>query len=465
MHLNSTIVLLSIKRMALAIALVIVLFALSQHTPVSSQEPGTTVYLPFLSNTYVPTNPSIFGVQFYDPLDSSDAALNLAPGAHVYWVRYPVSWSAIEPVNTTPDNYNYSALDGAVLAAARYGIRLVITIQNNPSWAATYANGVIDQVGVSEFAQFVGALAARYNGVTMPAVDYWELYNEPDGGSQLAAEYNGAAYWGPFGTLYAQMMCAVYPAVKSANPNARVALGGLAYDSFTDQGGGFTRSFLEDVLDAGGGSCMDAVNFHYYPVFAANWNPYGPGLAGKANYIRSTMQAHGVTKRMIVTESGWHSNNFSNLPSTPQIQSRFVVELFNQAVLSGSDIMIWWTWKDPGPDAGANGLITQAFQPKPSYTAYRVVAEKLNWNAASLQRALTASELGSSALEGYLYVKPGRKSLYVLWSDDGVNRNVTLPLSQARVTDMYGTVVANLSSLTGSVQILVGSDPLYVEVP
>lgn len=453
------------RRVALAIGLVVLLLTLTQQTPVSGQEPGTTVYMPFVFRSYVPTNASIFGAQFYDPLNSPAAAIYLAPGAHVYWARYAVSWAAVEPVNTTPDNYDYSALDATVSTAASQGIRLVVTIDNNPAWAATYVNGVIDKVDISEFAQFVGALAARYNGITMPAVDYWELYNEPDGGSQLAAEYNGAGYWGPFGAQYAQMMCAVYPAVKAANANARVAIGGLAYDSFTDQGGGFVRSFLDDVLTAGGGACMDAMNFHYYPAFATQWNPYGPGLAGKANYIRSKMLAHGVNKRMIVTEAGWHSNNFANLPSTPQIQSRYVVELFNQALSSAVDLMIWWTWKDPGPDAGANGLITQTLQPKPSYTAYRVAAEKLNWNAAAFQRALTPGQLGSAALEGYSFLKTGNRPLYVLWSDDGVNRVVTLPLSLARVTDMYGTVLNTLSNPAGSVQIPVGADPLYVEVP
>jgi hypothetical protein len=393
----------------------------------------------------------------------------LAQEAHVYWARWPISWASIEPTDTTPDQYRFADADAAILVAHQAGIHLVVNVVDNPNWASTYKNGVIDKVPFSKFAEFMGALAERYDGDGVsdapgsPVVDYWELYNEPDGGDPLNAEYGGS-YWGPFGAQYAQMLCAVFPAIKSADSRAKVAMGGLAYDSFDDQGGGFTRRFLDDVLTNGGGACFDAMNFHYYPPFAPNWAPYGPGLSGKANYIRSKLQSYGWgSKPMIVTEAGWHSENYWIYPSTPEIQSQYVVKFFTQSLASRLDLTIWWTWRDPGGGAGPNGLITQSLQRKPAFTAFKVGAEKLNWAQASFQRSLTTAELGNTNLEGYVFTMLAtQKPLYVLWSNDGVNRAVTLSGSQVRVVDMYGGV-SGIVNGTGTIRVTVGSNPVYVE--
>jgi hypothetical protein len=436
----------------------------------SSKPTGNSLlYLPVIYRNYSPPIPSLFGAQFYDAFNSPAAAVPLAQEAHVYWARWPVSWASIEPTDTTPDQYRFTDVDAAVLAAHQAGIHLVVNVVDNPIWAATYKNGVIDKVPFSKFAEFMGALAERYDGDGIsdapgsPVVDYWELYNEPDAGDPLNAEY-GASYWGPFGAQYAQMLCAVYPAIKSANSRAKVALGGLAYDSFDDQGGGFTRRFLDDVLTNGGGACFDAMNFHYYPPFAPNWAPYGPGLSGKANYIRSKLQSYGWgSKPMIVTEAGWHSENYWIYPSTPEIQSQYVVKFFTQSLASRLDLTIWWTWRDPGGGAGPNGLITQSLQRKPAFTAFKVGAEKLNWAQASFQRSLTTAELGNTNLEGYVFTMLAtQKPLYVLWSNDGVNRAVTLSGSQVRVVDMYGGV-SGIVNGTGTIRVTVGSNPVYVE--
>jgi hypothetical protein len=427
------------------------------------------LYLPVLYRNYSPPIPSLFGAQFYDAFNSPAAAVPLAQEAHVYWARWPISWASIEPTDTTPDQYRFADADAAILAAHQAGIHLVANVVDNPSWASTYKNGVIDKVPFSKFAEFMGALAERYDGDGVndapgsPVVDYWEFYNEPDGGDPMYSDY-GIAYWGPFGAQYAQMLCTVYPAIKAANLSAKVAMGGLAYDSFSDTGGPFTRRFLDDVLANGGGACFDAMNFHYYPPPSAEWPAYGPGLSGKANYIRDKLQSYGWgSKPMIVTEAGWHSENWWVFPSTPEIQSQYVVKLFTQSLASRLDLMIWWTWRDPGGSAGPNGLITQSLQRKPAFAAFKVGAEKLNWAQVTFQRNLISIELGSANLEGYIFtIRATQRRLYVLWSNDSVNRVVTLPASQARVIDMYGNI-SGIVNGTGTVRVTVGANPLYVE--
>jgi len=432
-----------------------------------------TVFLPIVFSNYEPPVPTIFGVQMYGSLTAPSAGLTHTQDARVWWVRWPMAWSAIEPTDTIPENYNFAYYDANILAAHQAGLHLIVTIQSNPSWAATYANGPIDKVDIGEFAEFMGTVAERYDGdgwedaPGSPVVDYWEFYNEPDAGDRLRAEY-GASYWGHFGAEYARMLCAVYPVIKAANPRAQVALGGLAYDAFEDQGGGFVREFLDDVLKAGGGNCFDLMNFHYYPPFAPNWAPYGPGLSGKANYLKDKLAQYGfASKPIICTEAGWHSDNYAQFPSTPEIQSQYVVKLFAQSLASRLQLTIWWTWIDPGSYYGANGLLTQSLERKPAFYAYRVAAYWLG--RSSFQRALTASELGSNALEGYLLTWADGRPLYVLWSNDNQARAIRLPAAQAQVLNMYGDTIGLVNDgddgqRDGRIQVNVGHNPIYVRV-
>ena len=48
--------------------------------------------------------------------------------------------------------------------------------------------------------------------------------------SRTAAYLSWLHHWGNDGDKYAAMLKAVYPAIKAANPNAKVVLGGIAYE-------------------------------------------------------------------------------------------------------------------------------------------------------------------------------------------------------------------------------------------
>jgi len=314
----------------------------------------------------------------------------------------------------------------------------------------------------------MGALVERYDGdgyqdaPLSPVVEYFEMYNEPDAGVEINATF-GHSYWGPFGDQYAAMLCAVYPAVKAANPDAQVLLGGIAYDNFLDdQGNGaFVREFLGDVLAAGGGSCFDVMNFHYYPVFEATWAPYGPGISGKANYLRANYSL--VGKPMAVTESGWHSDEYSSWPSTETMQARYVIKLFTQARNSDFLALTWWTWIDPGGGYAANGLLTGDLQPKLAYYAYQDAAERLGTAAF-----VASANLGHTAVQAYRFVSPESHPFYVLWSDDEVWHQVSLPFSQGQLVDMYGNVLGTVydsddGHVDGAITVSAGADPRYVE--
>lgn len=424
-----------------------------------------THYLPSMLKGYEPHFASVFGVQLGGTLTEADTALSLLEAGRSHWSRWSISWWRIEPTNRDPADFVWP-YDPWILNADEASQELVVTIEGNPDWAATYRNGRIDLVPISEFAEFMGALVERYDGDGVadapgsPVVRYWELYNEPDGDSDLRAEY-GHAYWGPFSYWYADMLCAIYPAVKAANPEAQVVLGGLAYDHFSDSGGYFRREFLGDVLAVGGGNCFDVMNFHYYPPFEGNWIAYGPGISGKAAYLR---QHYSIShKPMMVTEAGWSSSNFSSFTSTPEIQARHVVQFFTQSLYSDLDATIWWTWIDPGGGYGPFGLLTDDLIPKPAYSVFKDAALRLG--TATPQERLYANNVN---LEVYRFASAEQQPLFVFWSRDGGTHTISLPISWAQIVNMYGDVVYTVTDgsdghIDGKITVAAGPNPLYAE--
>lgn len=425
-------------------------------------------YAPFVAGSvYSPPQPSHFGVQLYRTINEETVALSLMRKGQSYWARWPVSWARMEPNNTTPDNYDW-AYDASILNAHKSGIELIVTVNTNPTWAAVYRNGPIDRVPLSEFAEFMVAMAERYDGdgyqdaPGSPVVNYFELYNEPDAGVEMNAAL-GHSYWGPFGDQYAAMLCAIYQPMKTANPNVQVVLGGIAYDAFMDnQGNGvFVREFLGDIFAAGGGPCFDVMNFHYYPPFESAWAPYGPGLSGKANYLRNNYPLS--DKAMVVTESGWHSENYSNFPSSPTLQARYVIELFTQAKRSNIMALTWWTWIDPGGGYGPNGLLDGGLQPKIAFEAFRDAAGRIG--RATLEAQVN---VGSNAVQAYRLRSPAGRVFYVMWADDDAPHWVNLPLGQGDVIDMYGNPMSTIQDgndgkRDGWITVWVDANPIYVE--
>ena len=465
---------------ALSLALVLAtlgVLAAPPHGPrgVVAASPPYALTVPLVVANRDNVVPHPFGVQIYGTI--SDAALSIAQlrTARVHWMRWEVNWGAVVgSVPTDTPAYNWY-FDASARQARDSGLNVILTILGNPAWAALqspdgipYTNGPIRPEYLDEFAAFVSAAADRY-----PWITYYEFYNEPDNAGILQAELGGP-YWGPYGAEYAAMLKAVYPALKAANPEAQVVLGGIAYDLFEEQvgdGQGFRRSFLDDVLAAGGGEWFDVFNFHYYPAFAYGWEQQAEGreLVAKANYLRALLADAGYgDKPFFCTEVGAPSGaSPDHTPQpTPESQARYVTQTAARAVASDLGALIWFAWKDFAGDSVYEhyGLVTQALALKPSALAFRAATQKLG--SATYVRTLPLDEMG---IEGYEFRAANGALLYLLWSVDGASRTVTFPVTRARLCDMYGTPVREVADATdgtedGQIVVAVGGNPIYVEV-
>jgi hypothetical protein len=391
-----------------------------------------------------------------------------AVDAGAYWVRTSAfHWDKIEPVRTEPPTYRWQEVDElSLLAAAAEGLRVIAPIQFTPEWAQGYSGyycGPIRDENLDEFAQFLGALVARY-GAPPYNVKYWELGNEPDVDPRLVNPRQGYGCWGDEsdeyygGGYYAEMLKVAYPAMKQADPEARVMIGGLLMDR--PAGGKDTSPrFLEGILEGGGGPFFDIVSFHAYTYYGGalgkmwngNWLDSPTAMPGKVAHIRRLLDRFGVgDKGLINTEAALQCSEVTD--ECLETQAMFVARVYAEALALDLEAQVYFAMINEG--WRHTGLVLPDLTPKPVYYAYQVAAEILT----------QAQYDGSVAsyppqVEGYVFRLNDRTGYVdVIWSADGTAQRVTLPAG-ASAHDRYGEPVA------GTGTISVGSSPVYVTRP
>ncbi|NLE44570.1 MAG: hypothetical protein GX620_07595 [Chloroflexi bacterium] len=437
-----------------------------------------TLYVPVVLNRHDEYSGIPFGIQVYgqDELSRQTARFSYVAEAGAQWMRWPIEWYTIEPVKTSPRTYNWTYWDQAISDAVSKDIRLILTIGGQPSWAAAYQMGPV--TNTVDLLDFVRALVERYDadGVAdapgSPDIGHFELYNEPDNAWPGGAANGGYGLWGHNGAAYAALLRQVYPVVKQANPHAKLVLGGLALDGFEELNQGpFDSGFLDDVLAACRGyQCFDVMNFHYFPFYRSYWDPYGPDIIGKTNYVRQRLEAHGFGRLPIfVTEMSWGSGGDWG---SPQLQNRYVVKGYVRGLAADLSVVSWYYLEDTG-DAGLPGLLSVSLEPKESFLVYQHMATEM-LDGVAFRRALTPAETGSSQLVGYVFWHSGRR-LDVVWTEDGTRFNpdddptifYTVQASSLRVVDMFGNeewhADADDGVVDGRIRVVVNGAPLYLE--
>ena len=354
-----------------------------------------TTYLPLVAlNAGAP--PPLFGVQMYGAVTYTTGLAQVA-GMGARWIRAPISWASAEPVNCTPDQYDWTAIDAQVQALASEGIEPLLTLSGNPTWAATYPMGPVTDL--ADLQEFMGALVERFDGdgyedaPGSPPVRYWEIYNEPDAIDESAAATGGYALFGYNGAGYAELLDAIYPVVKAASSQAQIVLGGVAHDNFDYEGGGFDDNFMDDVLSNCTTPCFDVMNFHYFPYYRFRWEAYGRDVIGKANYFRSKLAGHGFDRSLMCTETTWPA---ASTWGSQALQSRYAAIAYVRGMAAGLVVQNWYAWRDV--DSSLPGLLDNELQPKPAYYAYQAMTTQLG--QARYVRPLSKEEKSSGAGKG-----------------------------------------------------------------
>jgi hypothetical protein len=296
---------------------------------------------------------------------------------------------------------------------------------------------------MQDLVNIVSLMAERYDcdgyrdAPGHPCVHYYSFYPEPDNGDEYHAQ-QGKGYWGHNGAGYADMLSRVAPAIRQANPQAKLFIGGLAYDSFEEEGGPFVRSFLPDTLQAlnrkgGVQKYIDGATFHYYPISPDKW----PSLREKAAEIRGIMTSNGAGNlALFCPETGYWSSHLHG--SSEKKQAEWLVRNYTRGVAEGVKIISYYKVFDAvvagGPDDlypdRTSGLLRVDRSKKPAYYAYETLVRELG--PARYERPFEAD-----GVEGYVFRMPGGREKTVLWSKAGTKR-VSLPYSRVGLVTLLG---------------------------
>jgi Glycosyl hydrolases family 39 len=211
---------------------------------------------------------------------------------HAQISRNSFLWDVIEPA---PGSFDWSRFDEIADDLRAAHVEVLFVLVGSPSWA----NGTNDRfvvptsdatfsAWVSSYATFARAAADRYRGRVR-----WEVWNEP----------NNSTFWNPepHAAHYAELFTAVRNAIRAADPNAPVAIGGL--DNLTRAGPNDVAG--EDFLAslAALGAPLDTIAVHPYPT---DGHPPGIDVPGENN-VDDVDKVIAIAPRaeIWVTEIGW----------------------------------------------------------------------------------------------------------------------------------------------------------------
>lgn len=453
----------------------------------TASPPSTNNAQPSATVTILPidTPQAIVGMQVHQLSQQAQADLFYMSGAE--WSRHDfIRWEDLEPENTSPENYFWERVDEVgMLAAVKDGRQTIVNIVYTPEWAQKYpgvACGPIAEDALDDFAEFMQAVVERYSASPYN-IQYWEIGNEPDIDRKLVDGRSMYGCWGDEndeyygGGTYAVMLKAIYPAIKTADPDAKVLVGGLVLDCDpvnppeSEPGSGELRDctagkFLEGILKSGGGDYLDGVSFHAYDYYFgevgsygnAGWhsasNTTGPVLIAKTNYLRPLLNTYGYPeKELLNTEAAVlcgrdGKEDYCQDDKFINTKAFYVAQANASALAMGLQANLWYSltgWR-------GSGLVNPGLEPNDAFRAFQVAATQFN-------KAQYLGEIGDfPGVKGYQFERDDR-TFWFLWSLDGEEHTVTLPSEPDEILDVYGV---SLEGVGDVLEVNIAA-PVYIQ--
>ncbi|GAC1354384.1 MAG: hypothetical protein NVSMB42_12040 [Herpetosiphon sp.] len=459
--------------------------ARGEQRSATSPEMNQTVFLPIV-RTNIPLRRSFFGAEIGP--GGVQATITSGVASRFSWVRYNgIMWSAVEPIKGRRNWNVLAGFEAEIEAINAGGNRAMVVIRSTPAWAQQVAGsscGPIKPGELDAFASFVHDVVARYSRPPYN-VQAWEMWNEPDVDPSLVSRDSAFGCWGNQsdtfygGEYFGEMLKRVYPAIKQADPQSQVVLGGLLLACPNENGAKGSimpndcqpGAFLEGVLRNGGDKAFDIAAFHAYTSGNVvdrdddwrdgTWKALGGGrLLGKARYVKEVMARHQATQPVMMNEGGVLCNNAPvfNCPSRAFMlaQAMHGVRFFTRAATAGLAGLIWYTLDGPGWRDGA--LLDAAQKPRPVYTSLTFMADLLQ--DAQYMGPLAAPPGTMAKYEGYLFQK-GASTYQIWWTNEGSPFSVPITTHglNAVVYDGFGNSVAVNPATT-----LVSFKPIVIAI-
>ena len=307
------------------------------------------------------------------PDADKERSVGATQGIGARWSRIHVQWREAEPQAGMLNEWWIAEYEEAIDRSLAAGQRVVVMIYNAPAWASGSADRNTPR-RASDFASFAQRLAARFRG----KVAGYEVWNEQ----------NYERFWsgGPDPEEYTRLLRAAYPAIKSADPAAKVVFGGMSGNDY---------GYLEQAYAAGAEDHFDVLATHPY-TYCGSSGPeerrrkdgrLRPDTFTAYRELRKTMVDRDDARPIWVTEFGWTTSGGKCRPGSGDWQGEVSAAQQANFLRRGFELLdrdsyvqvgIWYSLRDPhwltgSPDdpEASTGLFTVDYGVKPAAVAFR----------------------------------------------------------------------------------------------
>lgn len=374
----------------------------------------------------------------------------------VKWVRQDFIWRQIE---RAPGQYQWQAYDQLVATAREHGIQLLGCLAYAPSF-----HDPTTPAGADAYAKFAEAAARRYAG----RVDYWQIWNEPNGG-----------FWKGTPEDYARLLNTAGPAIRLVNRQARVVALNMAFCDVLWAG---------RVLKQVSPTAYDIVAFHPYRPPSAPEEPFDWWMLDQyvkswhagvlpTNYslvnmtfleqtaeLARLLERLNAPKPLWVTEICWNSHlhpyGVSELRQADLLVRFHVLALASRRI----EKVFWWALRDQGvrqfDQADMVGLMRFDRSPKYAFAAYAWMTRRLEG-----QRWVRNDAFGPRHFAVVFNDPDKKQDTLVAWSTQPVAYlRVNTPESGLNFYDVFGTrrFVEHHPIRTASLSVPIGESPIYI---
>lgn len=312
------------------------------------------------------------------PPERMAQSLDMMAEMGIGWVRLNWAWKDLQP---QPGAFDYSHYDTIIELAAQRHIQVLPVLAAVPAWSSTAPDDLKAKYGnlspidryrpqhIEDWLNYVRNVVERYDGDGIddapgsPRMSYWEVWNEP----------NIALFWPPKPNAaeYKALLAATHDAILSADPTAKVVLGGL-----TQGGVNADRSgYLQELYDAGAALYFDVVSVHWYSYPKLGAAP----VQNAIETVRAVMNDNGDPSKPIwLTEIGW--SDAPNAWNAPTVSKEDVAKYLTAVYTAPLPVeaIFWYNFRNiflNSPDVEHNfGLVYADFTPKPAFEAYKALA-------------------------------------------------------------------------------------------
>jgi len=381
-------------------------------------------------------------------------------GPHV--IRRDISWAKVEP---EVDQWNLSGVDRVLEVTEAAGADWVALLDyGNPAYPPYAEDRTHPVSDPADFARYAAKIAQTYGDRFL----FYEIWNEQNA---------GMAFWKPKEdpVAYAALLSATVPAIRAADPDSVVAMGGLFWPdlAFNTPGPEFLDALLGLLPDL---ASVDVVPIHPYRypfTMPETQEDHQSSMIDQICGAREQLDDAGLQDVDIwVGELGWHTAPDAFAPGlTHADQAAVVVRAAILSFAQGAEQFTWYTTRDSGTDTADQeqmfGLVGYDADPldgddaerKPAYWAYATLSKMLGSHDAI--RDLSEDLHLDAQTYGY-ELSGGPSKTLVLWTD-GPSREVQVPVTKDALIRTEIDGVEQVEWVAHRASVTIGPSPVFLQ--